>query len=180
METLTMKFEVMTMKEAGEKTVHVDDEIRNRLGSLISADGDNYVYYSKYGDTFVVTKGLYTGYSDSEDLYLNEIYFQERLAEDGLAPRILAKDILRNRKGREFKEWISEDAGLPVEIADIAAVNAYLDVLYDKGVILYPYTIHHSLFVKGFDGKIRATDFKQTEDCGEPLGKHNRRYLAPW
>jgi hypothetical protein len=180
METLTAALDAMTLKEEGEKKIWVDDLPENRLGLLISADGDNFVYYSKFGNTFAVTKGLAADLDDSDDLYENEIAFQEDLAKSGLAPRVLAKNIVVTRKGMKFNVWISEDAGLPVTVEDIPDVNEFLDILYERGIILYPYTMHPSLFVRGFDGKIRATDFKQTEEYDEPIGKHNRRYLSTW
>ena len=100
METLTATLDAMTLKEEGEKKIWVDDPPENRLGLLISADGDNFVYYSKFGNTFAVTKGLCADMDDSDDLYENEIAFQEDLAKSGLAPRVLAKNIVVTRRGR--------------------------------------------------------------------------------
>lgn len=147
-----------------------------KFGKLISADTDNFVRYGKYGKEFVVMKGLFMGYDDSQELYDQEIKYQELLSVDGLAPRILKKNVKADKSNRRFLMWISEDAGLPIEEADVPEANKILDILYDRGIILNWY-VDQRMFVKGFDGKIRVTDFKQTEAYDEPIGKHNRKYI---
>jgi hypothetical protein len=117
-----------------------------------------------------------SAYEDSKDLYTNQIRFQTLLSEKGLAPRILKQDIKARKDGMPFLLLVSEDAGLPIEDCDIASANEYLDTLYDMGIILHWY-VDKKMFVKGFDGKIRSTDFKMTEHYDEPIGKHNRKYL---
>ncbi len=151
---------------------------QHRMGKVISADGDNFVCYSRYGKEFTVTKGLALCFPDSEESYQNNINFQTLLSEKGYAPRLIKKDMKVKKKGNIFMMWISEDAGLPVEDEDIPACNELLDKLYDEGIIVTPY-IWKSWFVKGFDGKIRMTDFTLTEQFDEPIEKENRRYLRP-
>ena len=149
---------------------------QHRMGKVISADGDNFVCYSRYGKEYTITKGLFMGYSDSEESYQNEVKFQALLSEKGVAPRLIKKDIKANKKGRMFMMWISEDAGLPIEDEDIPACNVLLDKLYDEGIIVTPYVLK-SWFIKGFDGNIRMTDFTLTEQFDEPIEKQDRRYL---
>lgn len=156
---------------------HPEDEEIHTLGSIISADQTNFVRYSKYGSTYTITKGICAEYEDSYDVYKAETQNQEKLASLGYAPRLIIKDICVIMDGTRFALWISEDCGLPVGPQDVPAVNAYLDELYDRGIILTPYTPYSYMFVKGFDGKIRATDFKNTEFYTESIGKHNRKYL---
>ncbi len=148
-----------------------------KFGKLISADTDNFVRYGKYGKEFVVFKGLFMGHDDSQELYNREINYQELLSKDGLAPRILKKNVKADKNKRKFLMWISEDAGLPIEESDVPEANKLLDILYDRGIILHWIIPRKELFVKGFDGKIRITDFKQTETYEEPIGKHNRKYI---
>ena len=144
-----------------------------KFGKLISADGDNFVRYAKYDKDFVVVKGLYTGYTDSYDLYMQEMKYQVLLSEKGFAPKLIRKDIRTLKDKRKFVMWVSEDAGLPIEEEDVPSANKLLDDLYDMGIILDPY-LCQQLFVKGFDNKIRVTDFKNTETYS---GKHNRKYI---
>lgn len=151
---------------------------QHRMGKVISADGSNFVCYSRYGKEYTVTKGLEMCYSDSEESYQNEIKFQTLLSEKGVAPRLIKKDMKVKKKGNIFMMWVSEDAGLPVDDQDIPACNELLDKLYDEGIIVTPY-LWKNWFVKGFDGKIRMTDFKLAEQYDEPIGKHNRKYLLP-
>ncbi len=147
-----------------------------KFGKLISADTDNFVRYGKYGSEFVVFKGLFMGYDDSQELYDQEINYQELLSKDGLAPKLLKKNVKADKNNRKFVMWICEDAGLPIEKADVPEANKLLDILYDRGIILNWY-VEQCMFVKGFDGKIRVTDFKQAETYDEPIGKHNRKYI---
>ena len=146
------------------------------IGAIITADCDQFVRYSKYDSKFTVTKGMCMDLEDCADLYANQIKFQELLSQQDLAPRIVAKDIKARYKNIKFMLIVSEDVGLPIEESDIPAANDLLDALYDQGIILH-WCLHQSLFVKGFDGKIRVTDFKQTELYDEPIGKHNRKYV---
>lgn len=147
-----------------------------KIGTTISADTDNFVRYCKYDKRFAVVKGLFTGLDDALELYERELEFQTLLTEKGFAPKLLAKDIEGDKKGRMFVLWVSEDAGLPIEDQDIPAANMLLDELYDMGIILHWAPSKH-LFVKGFDGKIRVTDFKQTEKHASPVTKDNRKYI---
>jgi len=140
---------------------------------MISCDGDNVVFYSKYEDRLTVTKGLNTSYEDLQEFYTNEIHYQTLLSEFDIAPKILKKDI----KEDNFMYWISEDAGLPIKDCDISDANRLLDIVYDMGIIIN-WRPHISQFVKGFDDKIRIVDFKHTEKYDEPIGKHNRKYLS--
>ena len=151
---------------------------QHRMGKVISADGDNFVCYSRYGTEFTVTKGLALVYPDSEESYQNNIYFQTLLSEKGFAPRLLKKDMKVKKKGNIFVMWISEDAGLPIEEEDIPACNILLDKLYDEGIIVTPYVLK-SWFIKGFDGNIRMTDFTLTEQFDEPIEEKDRKYLRP-
>ena len=150
--------------------------VDHRMGKVLHADTDNFVCYSKYENEFTITKGLAMCYSDSEENYKNEINFQTLLSEKGYAPRLIRKDMKVKKKGNIFMMSISEDVGLPVEDEDIPACNEVLDKLYDEGIIVTPY-ICKNCFVKGYDGKIRMTDFKLTEQYDEPIGQHNRKYL---
>lgn len=147
-----------------------------KLGSYISADTDNFVCYCKYGNTFAVTKGLFAGLDDSFEVYEREIKNQEKFAELGWAPKLLQINVRALKKGRKFVMWVSEDAGLPIEDADISAANALLDEMYDKGYVLSD-TIFREHFVKGFDGKIRVTDFKNAEIFEHPILKDKRVYI---
>lgn len=147
------------------------------MGKVISDDSSNFVRYSRYGIRYTVTKGLCMDYPDSMDLYTRETTVQEQLAALDLAPKLLRKDIPAKRRGRPFLMWISEDAGLPIEEADVPAANALLDTLYDTGLVLHVDYVHSSHFVKGFDGKIRVTDFKHTEHYADPIPKEERKYL---
>ena len=149
---------------------------QHRMGKVISADGDNFVCYSRYGTEFTVTKGLTLSFPDSEESYQNNIYFQTLLSEKGFAPRLLKKDMKVKKKGNIFVMWISEDAGLPIEDEDIPACNILLDKLYDEGIIVTPYVLK-SWFIKGFDGNIRMTDFTLTEQFDEPIETKDRKYL---
>jgi hypothetical protein len=134
---------------------------------MISNDTDNFVIYSKHEGRFTVTKALFEGCSDTQELYKKEIAFQVLLAEKGLAPRLLKKDIKGMFKGRRFIMWISEDAGLPIEEQDVAEANKVLTQMWDSGITLTG-ALHKGLFVKGFDGKVRLTDFKHAEYCENP------------
>ena len=146
------------------------------MGKVISADGDNFVCYSRYGNEYTVTKGLFMGYSDSEKNYQNEIEYQTILSEKGFAPRLIKKDIKANKNGKKFVMWISEDAGLPIEESDIPACNEILDKMYDEGFIPSEFCMRQE-FVKGFDGKIRMTDFKFAEYFDEPIEQKYRVYV---
>lgn len=143
---------------------------------MISCDGDNIVEYSTYNGKCTVTKGLCFDFEDLKEFYTNEIHYQTMLSELDIAPRIIKKDIKGLRKKQNFVFWISEDAGLPIEDSDIPDANRILDIVYDMGIIIN-WRPHKSHFVKGFDNKIRITDFKHTEKYNEPIGKHNRRYI---
>jgi hypothetical protein len=147
-----------------------------KFGKLISSDTDNFVQYCKYDGKLAVIKGLFAGHDDSFDLYHQEMKYQYMLSEMGYAPEILEMNIKGSRNGRKFVLWISEDGGLPIEEDDVELANQLLDELYEKGIILH-WHISKELFVKGFDGKLRVTDFKQTEFYEESIGKHNRKYI---
>ena len=148
-----------------------------KFGHLISADTDNFVQYLKYDERFAVIKGLsLLGPEDTPDVYAKEIEMQERLYNLGFAPKLLRRQVKLERKGKPYIGWISEDAGLPIEDSDIPAANKILDELYDYG-ILFNYYPEKRMFLKGFDGKIRVTDFKHVESYEEPIGKHNRKYI---
>ena len=144
--------------------------------AMISNDGNNFVVYSKHEGRFTVTKALFQGCSDTQELYSKEIEFQTFLSATGLAPRILKKDIVADYKGRPFLMWISEDAGLPIERTDMLAANDLIDNLWDVGVKIAEY-VHKGMFVKGFDGKVRVTDFKHSEWVAENKQETNRVYL---
>jgi hypothetical protein len=148
----------------------------HKFGTIISADTDNFVQYIKYENKYGVLKALYFLLDDSIEMYAKEIETQEKLAEIDVAPKLIRKQVRLEKKGRPFIGWISEDAGLPIEDSDIPEANKLLDLLYDRGIFLSYYP-HKSMFVKGFDGKIRATDFKAVETYEEPIGKHNRKYI---
>ena len=143
-----------------------------KLGKVISADFDTKVWYSKLGNRFTVTKALYTCHSDSEEMYQNEIKIQTLLAEKGLAPKLLEKD---DRSTKHYVMWTSEDAGLPITENDVEAANSYLDTLYDMGVLLF--SVGQDNFLKGWDGKIRTTDFKVAELLSQPITKDKREYI---
>ncbi len=73
--------------------------------------------------------------------------------------------------------WTSTDAGLPVDSkTDRDDINTYLDVLYDKGIVLH-WRLDWDMFVRGFDGRIRATDFKAAEQHPQPIPREERRYM---
>lgn len=146
------------------------------FGKTISADQDNFVRYGKLGKDFVVIKGLFMGHDDSRHLYDQEIKFQQALAAEGFAPKLLKKGTKAEKSGRPFMVWVSEDAGLPIEEEDVPAANKLLDELYDRGVVL-SWMIDQRMFVKGFDGKIRVTDFKNTEIFEDPILKDKRTYI---
>jgi len=147
-----------------------------KFGKTISADQDNFVRYGKYGKEFVVIKGLFMGLDDSKTLYDQEIKFQEALSAEGFAPRLLKKNIKADKSGRTFMVWVSEDAGLPIEEEDVPAANKLLDELYERGIVL-SFLIDQRMFVKGFDGKIRVTDFKHAEIFEDPILKDKRVYI---
>ena len=147
-----------------------------KLGSYISADTDNFVCYCKYGNKFAVTKGLFAGLDDSFETYEREIKNQEKFAEMDWAPKLLKVNVRALKKGRKFVMWVSEDAGLPIEDSDIPAANALLDEMYEKGYVLSD-VISRQNFVKGFDGKIRVTDFKNAEIFEHPILKDKRTYI---
>ena len=129
---------------------------------MISNDTDNYVMYVKHEKKFAVAKALFAGYSDWQELYNKEIEFQTFLSAHDLAPFLLEKRKMIQVAGRPFVTWISEDAGLPIEKEDIEAANDVIDRLWDVGVKIHDY-VDPKMFVKGFDGKIRVTDFKNAE-----------------
>ena len=133
------------------------------FGKLISADGD----FVRYSSKFTVTKGML-----DEEEYKNQITFQTLLSKKGLAPSIIQKDVKHNN----HTLIVSSDAGLPLEQKDIPLANKYLDTLYDMGIDLH-WCLHISHFVKGFDGKIRATDFRQTKLYTEAIKKDKRVYI---
>jgi|LauGreDrversion4_2_1035121.scaffolds.fasta_scaffold14580_4 hypothetical protein len=147
-----------------------------KLGTIISADGDNFVQYIKYDNKYGVLKALYFLLDDSIELYAKEVETQQKLYELGVAPKLIKNQVRLEKKGRPFIGWISEDAGLPIEDSDIPEANKVLDLMYDQGIFL-SYFPHKSMFVKGFDNKIRATDFKAVESYEEPIGKHKRKYI---
>jgi len=147
-----------------------------KVGRVISADTDNFVRYCKYKDNYAVVKALYFLNDDTPELYEKEIKMQERLYNLGVAPKLLTKYVKLQKKDRIFVGWISEDAGLPIEDEDIPEANNVLDRLYDEGIFL-SYFPDRSMFIKGFDGVIRVTDFKNVEAYEEPIGKHNRKYI---
>lgn len=147
-----------------------------KFGKMISADTDNFVQYCKYENNFAVVKGLFAGYDDSFENYDREIKYQEMLSEKGLAPKLLTMNIKAGKNKRKFVLWVSEDVGFPIEDDDIPDANKVLDELYDMGIIL-SWCISKELFVKGFDGNIRVTDFKHTEMYEESIAKHNRKYI---
>jgi hypothetical protein len=136
---------------------------------MISADGDKFVRYSS---DFTVTKGLMLNLSDTAEIYQRQIRVQSLLAERGLAPRILRKDIVEGN----FITWVMEDAGLPIEQSDEDEANRLLDTLYDMG-INYSWTIHQSHFLRGFDKKLRIIDFQHTEQEDKPITTSQRIYL---
>ena len=136
---------------------------------MISNDTDNFVEYTR---KFTVTKGLYTGYEDSEELYTREIEFQSILSEYDYAPRLIETGIKRVINGREFITWVSQDVGLPITEKDVLQANILLKNIYDMGISL-TWCLHQSQFVKGFDGKVRVTDFKHAEKVLNPI----RQYL---
>ena len=140
---------------------------------MISCDGDNVVFYSKYEDRLTITKGFSMVHQDSQEFYMNEIQYQTLLSEIDIAPKLLKKDIKENN----FMYWISEDAGLPIEECDIPDANRILDIVYDMGIIIN-WRPHMSHFVKGFDDKIRITDFKHATKYDKPIEKENRKYLS--
>jgi hypothetical protein len=98
------------------------------------------------------------------------------LSKHGMAPRLIQKDVEFQKDNQTYWLIVSEDVGMPISEEDVPAVNTYLDVLYDMGIILH-WFIDKQMFVKGFDGKIRTTDFRMTEMYEESIGKHNRKYL---
>lgn len=147
-----------------------------KIGAVISADTDNFVQYINYDNKYGVLKALYFLLDDSIELYKKEIETQEKLYELGVAPKLIKKRIQLEKKGRPFLGWISEDAGLPIEDEDIPEANKVLDLLYDEGIFLNYYPCKE-MFVKGFDNKIRVTDFKFVEVYEEPIGKHKRKYI---
>jgi hypothetical protein len=145
--------------------------------AMISNDTDNFVVYSKHEGRFTVTKALFQGCWDTQELYRKEMEFQTFLSKRGLAPKILKRDIVAEHKGRSFLMWISEDAGLPIERTDIKAANDLIDEMWDAGVKIAEY-VHKGMFVKGFDGKVRVTDFKHSEwVLAENIQESNRLYL---
>jgi phenylalanyl-tRNA synthetase beta subunit len=147
-----------------------------KAGKVISADTDNFVRYCKYKDKYAVVKALHFLNDDTPELYEKEIKTQEKLYNLGVAPKLLTKYVKLQKKDRVFVGWISEDAGLPIEDADIPEANKVLDRLYDEGIFLSYFPDKH-MFVKGFDDVIRVTDFKNVEAYEEPIGKHNRKYI---
>jgi len=134
---------------------------------MISNDTDNFVEYTKYNGAYAVMKGLFTGNDDTAEMYKREIEYQTMLSEYGYAPRLLQTGMKRIIKGREFITWISEDAGLPIQERDVLQANVLLKSLYDMGIEL-TWSLHQNLFVKGFDGKVRVTDFKHAEKTLSP------------
>jgi len=129
--------------------------------------------FVRYGPNFTVIKGNSVHYSDSVDLYVNQVWFQTLLAPK-FAPTIIEKDIPYTRNGHSFLLIVSEDVGLPIETSDIPDVNRYLDQLYDMGIAFH-WFVHPSMFVRCFDGRIRATNFKQAAMREVP--QHERLYL---
>lgn len=148
----------------------------HKLEQVIHADLFDFVRYSRLGKEYTVTKGLCTELSDAEELYAREIRFQEMLAKLDFAPKILKKGIRAKKDGMKYVMWVSADAGLPIEDADIPEANKLLDHIYNLQIV-YHWSPHKSHFVKGFDGKIRVTDFKQTELLGSAIPKEVRRYV---
>lgn len=147
-----------------------------KIGSIISSDTDNFVCYCRYGKTFAVAKGLFDGLDDSLEIFKRETKNQRKFAEMGWAPNLLKTNVRAMRNNRKFMVWVSEDAGLPIEDADIPAANALLDEMYDKGYMISE-TPYKQLFVKGFDGKIRVTDFKNAEIFEHSILKDKRTYI---
>lgn len=147
------------------------------LGEVIRADG-NAVWYSSYDGKYTVTKGMpISKHTDSVEVYEHEIRFQHLLSKRGFAPRLIAFNIEKRWKNRNYLLWVSEDAGLPIEVPDIPSANKLLDSLYDIGIVLTPYTFHPDMFLKGFDGKIRVVDFKHTVQHPVPISESERRYI---